>query len=117
MRRTGRRCEPRTGRDAERLRRKPRLDPAARTVLFLTIRRASPKLRARRTPTMSDYARRVTEAAKDFKDGNAKLSAITNTWADPPDPDKPAIIDALEDVKRQAAIATRLADGMIARLR
>lgn len=64
----------------------------------------------------SDLSRRLNQVVDDLKAANARLTRINDNWADPPQPDKPDVRAALDAVKAQAAIAVRLADGMIGRL-
>ena len=64
----------------------------------------------------TDIARRLAQIVTDMKSINSQLADVNTHWADPPDPDKPAIRAQLDEVKVQAASATRLADGMLARL-
>lgn len=64
----------------------------------------------------NDIARSLAQVVSIMKDVNAKLTDINGNWADPPDPDKPAIRDALNEVKQQAAVSTQLADRMLARI-
>ncbi len=64
----------------------------------------------------NDLSRRLSKLVDDLKDVNTKLTRINDGWADPPQPDKPEIKAQLDALKAQAAITTRLADGMIGRL-
>lgn len=63
-----------------------------------------------------DLARQLAQIVATMRDVNDKLTRINAEWADPPDPDKPAIRVALGDVKAQAAASSSLADTMLARL-
>ncbi len=63
-----------------------------------------------------DIARRLAQILTDMKSINSQLAEVNAQWADPPDPDKPAIRAQLDEVKVQAASVARLADGMLARL-
>lgn len=64
----------------------------------------------------TDLARRISQVADILKDANTRLARINSEWADPPEPDKPEIRTALNDIKNQAVVSTRLADGMLGRL-
>ena len=64
----------------------------------------------------SDLSRRLNKVLDDLKAANLQLTRINDTWADPPQPDKPEVRAALDAIKAEAAITTRLANGMIGRL-
>lgn len=64
----------------------------------------------------SDLTRQLALLADAIKDVNTRLTRINNEWADPPEPDKPEIRAALRDIKTQAAITTRLTDGLLGRV-
>lgn len=63
-----------------------------------------------------DIARQLATLADNMEDIVAKLTRINAEWADPPDPDKPAIRAALGEIKTAAASASSLADQMLGRL-
>lgn len=44
---------------------------------------------------------------------NMRLQGIKGVLADPPEPDRPALINALNKVKAEIALSNRLADEMI----
>jgi hypothetical protein len=63
-----------------------------------------------------EILRALNQILTDLRNENKQLAEVNSNWADPPDPDKPAIRDTLNAIKTEAATTTRLADGMLLRL-
>lgn len=64
----------------------------------------------------NDIARQLAQIVNEMKAINSTLADMDSRWADPPDPDKPAVRQSLNDIKTQAAVAARYADAMLLKL-
>ena len=77
-------------------------------------------------PTVSDVeraddpndplTRRLEKVGSIIKRGNARLDRITANFINPPEPDKPGVRDALNDIKTAANDAIAKADALLGRL-
>jgi hypothetical protein len=62
-------------------------------------------------------ARRLRRTAELVERAHQRLEKIRGVFADPPDPDKPAIISALNSIVAQSAATTKLANELLTRTR
>ncbi|MBK8256191.1 MAG: hypothetical protein IPK82_26420 [Polyangiaceae bacterium] len=67
--------------------------------------------------TPKGVARRITKVAEIIQRANARLERIRTSFVDPPDPDKPAVVAALNSVLSEAGRATTMANELLTRTR
>ncbi|MEZ4298137.1 MAG: hypothetical protein R3B70_24505 [Polyangiaceae bacterium] len=67
--------------------------------------------------TPSGIARRLTRVAEIIARANDRLDKIRAGFADPPDPEKPAVIAATSTIVSQATRAATSANELLGRLR
>lgn len=67
--------------------------------------------------TPSGVARRLAKVAEIIHRANTRLDGIRTRFVDPPDPDKPAVVAALNSILNEATRATTMANELLTRTR